>query len=49
MTLTEAARMLSECGIEDARGEARLLFELVGKAFESFCYDGVYNVVCAGD
>lgn len=31
MTLTEAARLLSECGIEDARGEARLLFELVGK------------------
>ena len=31
MTLTEAARKLSECGIEDGRAEARLLFELVGK------------------
>lgn len=31
MTLSEAARRLSECGIEDGRAEARLLFELVGK------------------
>ena len=31
MTLVEAARMLSDCGIEDARSEARLLFEVFGK------------------
>ena len=31
MTLSEAARLLREVGIEDCRTEARLLFELVGK------------------
>ena len=31
MTLTEAIKALSDSGIEDARGEARLLFEYFGK------------------